>query len=311
MKHVNLQSLDTLCCIARLGTFHAAAQHLHTTQPTISGRIRDLETAVGVPLFQRQGRRMALTIQGRELIRKIEPLLLALDDALVSLDNPSAASGVVRIGAGEIVVSSWLPALIGQLKQLMPNVSYEIEVDLTVNMRHQLENGQIDIAIVAAPIVINQIESLSLGYVPMVWAIAPALKASVGKRRLPPGELLQRFPVWSLHRPSAIFPMTQAALKRFGVQTASIDTSNNIHSTIQMILHGCGIALLPKVLIQEHLRLGALELLSATLPEPKLEFVIAWNTEQAQSTIKHIVDMAVAASAFPKMRLIKSPRASP
>jgi len=300
MKHVNLQSLETLCSIARLGTFHAAAQHLHTTQPTISGRIRDLEIAVGVPLFQRQGRRMVLTIQGRELIRRIEPLLLALDDALVSLNNPSAVTGVVRIGAGEIVVSSWLPALIGQLKQQMPKLSYEIEVDLTVNMRHQLENGQIDIAIVAAPVVINQIESLPLGYVPMVWTIAPVLKDSVAKRRLSLGELLRYFPVWSLHRPSAIFPMTQAALKHFGVQAAGIDTTNNIHSMIQMILNGCGIALLPKVLIQEYLRLGALELLSPSLPEPKLEFVIAWNTEQAQSTIKHIVDMAVAASTFRK-----------
>jgi len=299
MKHVNLQSLDTLCCIARLGTFQAAAEHLNATQPTISGRIRDLETAVGVPLFQRQGRRMMLTIQGRELVRKVEPLLLSLDDALVSLENPSAASGIVRIGAGEIVALSWLPVLIGQLKQLMPKVSYEIEVDLTVNMRHRLENGQIDIAIVAAPIALNQVESVSLGRVPMSWTIAPALKASVAGRELAPAELLASFPVWSLHRPSAIFPMTTAALRDFGVETKSIDTSDNIHSIVKMITNGCGIALLPRALVQEQLARGELELLCPGLPEPDLEFVVAWNTEQAQSTIKHIVKMAVDCSTFP------------
>ncbi|WP_255592636.1 LysR family transcriptional regulator [Bordetella sp. BOR01] len=301
MKHVNLQSLDTLCCIARLGTFQAAASHLNATQPTISGRIRDLENAVGVALFQRQGRRMVLTIQGRELVRKVEPLLRSLDDALVSLDNPAAASGIVRIGAGEIVALSWLPTLVGQLKTLMPKVTYEIEVDLTVNMRHRLENGQIDIAIVAAPIALNQIDSISLGAVPMCWTIAPALKATVAERKLAPGELLAAFPVWSLHRPSAIFPMTTSALREFGVEADSIDTSDNMLSIVKMIVNGCGIALLPRVLVQEHLARGELELLCPKLPEPELEFVVAWNTEQAQSTIKHIVKMAVAISTFSGM----------
>src|SRR3546814_9833435 len=45
---------------------------------------------------------------------------------------------------------------------------------------------------------------------------------------------------------SAIFPMTTAALRNFGVETKSIDTSDNIHSIVKMITNGCGIALLPR-----------------------------------------------------------------
>ena len=67
MRRVSLTNLETLCWIARLGSFTAAAERLNATQPAISGRVRELEESLKVKLFQRRGRRMELTIQGREL----------------------------------------------------------------------------------------------------------------------------------------------------------------------------------------------------------------------------------------------------
>ena len=75
MSRVTIVNLETLCWIARLGSFTAAAERLNTTQPAISKRVKDLEDGLGVSLFHRQGRRMELTIQGRDLVQRAQPLL--------------------------------------------------------------------------------------------------------------------------------------------------------------------------------------------------------------------------------------------
>jgi hypothetical protein len=55
MPRPNLVHLETLCWIARLGTFTAAADRLHTAQSAISARMKELERSLGVPIFQHRG----------------------------------------------------------------------------------------------------------------------------------------------------------------------------------------------------------------------------------------------------------------
>jgi DNA-binding transcriptional LysR family regulator len=138
MGRVTIVNLETLCWIARLGSFTAAAERLNTTQPAISKRVKELEDAIGISLFQRQGRRMELTVQGRDLVQRAQPLLTRLEDVVVFHDNLSAANGVIRMGVGEIVAVTWFAELMTRLKRLMPGVHYELDVGLTVDMRHRL-----------------------------------------------------------------------------------------------------------------------------------------------------------------------------
>ena len=53
---MTLRQLEAFYWIARLGSFHAAARHLHVAQPSVSARVRELERHLGVPLFERSGR---------------------------------------------------------------------------------------------------------------------------------------------------------------------------------------------------------------------------------------------------------------
>ena len=65
MSRPTMSQLETLCWIARLGTFTAAAERVHTTQSAVSARMRELETALGVEVFHHLGRRAELTVGGR------------------------------------------------------------------------------------------------------------------------------------------------------------------------------------------------------------------------------------------------------
>ena len=152
INRIGLYHLETLLWIERLGTFAAAAQRLNTTQPAVSARVRELEAHLGASLFRREGRTMSLTPAGRKLVRDFGPLWGDLQGALLGCGGFGEASGVVRIGAGEIAAASCLPPFISSLKTDLPHVSLELEIDLTANLIQQLLTGRTDIAFAAGPI---------------------------------------------------------------------------------------------------------------------------------------------------------------
>ena len=300
MRRLSLTNLETLCWIARLGSFTAAAQRLNTTQPAISGRVRELEQSLRVKLFHRQGRRMELTILGRELVERAQPLINRLEDVVISLENPAAATGIIRMGVGEMVAVTWFGELMARLQRLMPRVTYQIEIDLTVNMRQKLELGQLDLAIVAAPLDSNRLTMDSLGGLDMLWVASPALRAAVRKSRMGVAETLGGFPIWSLPRPSYMQPMAVETLRRYGVAHSSINTCNSLQSMVEMVARGAGIAMLPENLVAAHIRRKELVILSPELPPQRLDFVIARHRDQDQAIIRHIVELALETSEFLK-----------
>lgn len=72
---------------ARLGSFHQAAQELHLTQSAISQQIRSLEELLGQPLFHRQGRSVALTDAGQDLLETTQQVLLQLAVGIQRLEQ--------------------------------------------------------------------------------------------------------------------------------------------------------------------------------------------------------------------------------
>lgn len=298
MRRLSLTNLETLCWIARLGTFTAAARRLHTTQPTISGRVRELEESLGVPLFQRRGRNSELTIQGRELVQRAEPVLRKIEDLALSLDNPQAASGIVRIGLGEIVAMSWFAGFLAELKRLMPKVIYEIEVDL--NMRQQLELGKIDLAITAVPVDSVRLVSMSLGSVKLLWVMSPGMVKS--KQLSSAKSLLEKYPVWTLSKPALVHSISLETLHRHGVRERNLNTCDHVLFLIETAVAGGGITLLPECLIRSHLAAGSLVSASAELRAEKLEFVIARNKDQDEPLVCRIMDLVHKASKFPGAR---------
>lgn len=298
MRRLSLTNLETLCWIARLGTFTAAAQQLNTSQPAISARVKELEQSLRVKLFHRQGRRMELTILGRELVERSQPLLNRLEDLVFSLENPATATGIIRMGVGEVVAVTWFADLMARLKREMPRVNYEIEVDLTVNMRQKLELGKLDLAIVAAPVDSSRVATTYLGSVYAHWLVAPALRAAVKKRRASVEQILDAQTVWCVGRPSHMYAMAIETLRRHGVALTNINTCNNLQSIVELVASGAGVALLPENLVAARIERGELVPLSSDLPPERLDFVIARHQDQGQAIIHHIVALAVETTAF-------------
>ena len=265
MPRITLLNLETLCSIAKLGTFAAAAQKMHASQPAISARVRDMEAVLGVALFRRQGRRMELTAQGRELVQMVDPLLKRLQGAVGGIDSVASTTGVLRVGVGEYAAVSWFPMFMARLRERMPRVSWQVDVDLTAALSDKLARGKIDLALLAGPIIGPEMHAEPVGRVRMVWVAAPALAGQISPS-LPDVERLQSQVIWSLSPSSATHAMTQSALHALGLSAHTICTCNHTVALLGLVTSGAGVALLPEIMVRGHLAKAELVLFAPTRP---------------------------------------------
>lgn len=287
MKRIALFHLETLVWIDRLGTFAGAAQRLNTTQPAISARVREIEEQLGVPLFQRDGRRMVLTARGRRLVEIAEPLRQGLEQALLEASDFAGATGSVRIGSGEIAAASCLPGFIAAIERDRPGVTLEIELDLTARLLQQLLAGTRDIVFLAGPVASPGIRTAPIGAVDLVWAASPAVVAAGGFAR--------PLPVWSLPDHSPLHAVTLEAFAPGGVRPRSLNTCNNVRTLIEIVACGQGAAVLPEIMVREELGAGTLVEVRKR-PERRIHFEAAIRSREGEAVVLDLFERAARLS---------------
>src|SRR3978361_2344775 len=147
----DFKAIETFLVVATLGSLRGAAQKLHTTQPAISQRIAQLEREVGVRLLQRDRRMVLPTPSGRQMMVYAEKLIGLRSEMLAVVGARSAMRGVLRLGVAETIVHTWLPQLVKSVNHAYPNLSLEIEVDITSNLTPRLFGMEIQLALMLGP----------------------------------------------------------------------------------------------------------------------------------------------------------------
>lgn len=250
MRRISLYHLETLLWISRLGTFAAAANRLNTTQPAVSARIRELERQIGFPLFERVGRLMALTVRGRQFVRECEPLWASIEQTLLQSGTPDGASGIVRIGAGEIAAATCLPPFLTALAADLPRVGFDVEIDLSHGLLQKLLAAGSDLIFLAGPIASPSIETHPIGEVGLIWIASPSVagRVAAGAASI----------FWLLHRHSPIHGIALASLAASGEARPAINNCNNVRTLIDIALADGGISFVPEIMVRDHLDAGRL-----------------------------------------------------
>lgn len=112
---------------AEEGSYSAAAKALGVSQPTIGRQIGELEQELEVALFERAGRGLVLTPQGRQLVRHVKAMADAAGQlSLASSGHAQSLSGTVRISVSEVVGALVLPEIVKLLHESEPGIELEI-----------------------------------------------------------------------------------------------------------------------------------------------------------------------------------------
>ncbi|MCL1630686.1 LysR family transcriptional regulator [Sporolactobacillus sp. CPB3-1] len=142
---MELLQLKYFQTVARMEHMTKAAQELSIAQPSLSQTIKRLEEEIGVPLFDRKGRRIKLNRYGRIFLEKAELAFSILQEGkqevvdLAKLNEDSISMAVMR--------SPIVPDLLSRFRRLHPFVRFRVKQISRATIQHQLENGEIDLCI--------------------------------------------------------------------------------------------------------------------------------------------------------------------
>lgn len=149
---LNLEQVRTFLVAAETLNFTRAARRLHLSQPAISQQIRELEGALGVSLFERRGRGLALTPAGADLAPRAQHLLAEARRTSDALDvYRGVPQGSLLLGAEPTPGVYLLPRLLGELSQRYPALKSSLHVKEGELLWPMLRSGELDLAVVETP----------------------------------------------------------------------------------------------------------------------------------------------------------------
>ncbi|KAF1052534.1 MAG: HTH-type transcriptional regulator GltR [Stenotrophomonas maltophilia] len=147
---MDLTSLAIFRAVAEEQSVTRAAQRLQRAQSNVTTRIQQLEEDLGVSLFLRDGKRMALTDAGRDCLRYAEQLLALADEARQAL-HPTRAQGTLRLGSMESTAASRLPRILADYHRACPEVLLEVTTGTSQALIDGVLERRLDCALVAHP----------------------------------------------------------------------------------------------------------------------------------------------------------------
>jgi DNA-binding transcriptional LysR family regulator len=170
---MELRYLRYFTVVAETRHFGKAAERLHIAQPPLSLAIRRLETELGVELFTRTTRQVALTGAGEVFRADAERILKAVDEAVTRVGRfASGAEGVLRIGLTGSASYRQLPTLARLVKREMPHVVLEVHTEmLTPAQEAALVERRLDLGVLRPPVRQEGIAHRTIAEEPLALAI--------------------------------------------------------------------------------------------------------------------------------------------
>jgi DNA-binding transcriptional LysR family regulator len=240
------------------GSVTRAAERLRVAQPSLSQTLRALERELGVALFDRVGRGVALTAAGHALVGPARQVLRAASEARDAVGGViELKAGIVELAALATLAVDPLAALIGRFRELHPGVSVRVvEPENADGVNSLVRDGTSELGIAHLGPRDDRLVYHSLGEQELLFAMPPGDEGSA-QRRLGARELA-RTPLVVSPPGTSTRSLLEQALAGMGV-TPQIAVETAAREAITpLVLAGAGAALLPAPIAREAERRGAI-----------------------------------------------------
>lgn len=289
MKHFSLAQLEAFDAICRLGTFHAAAAALNVTQPTVTLRIRELESALKTKLFVRRGRTATLSAEGEVISQYVAQGLLLLDEMEQQLRTGNPLEGSLRLGTNDMVAITCLPDIIQALKAAYPRLRVELKVATSMALADMLNTDKLDIAILADPQVKSHIKVAPLGLAEVAW-----VGSGMGRNHatvLRPKDL-QSVYVLTVPPPSTLNTIIQQWCSSQHTPAPALSTCNSIAIISRLVVAGVAMSVLPVCILSREIAAGSVVRYRHRRPMPPLQVCAAYRSTLKQATAASLIKVA-------------------
>lgn len=248
MPPMNLRFVEAFHWAVSLKSITRAAEKLHITQSALSSRIASLEAELGVVLLDRRERQFRLTAAGQRFQRLAVQLLALQRRVKEELGSSPTAPAVLRIGAIESVVHSWLTGWLKEMRKSRPGFELELTVDTSAVLADQVRRGAQDLVFTGMPVADNGVRNHSMAPMEMVFVGHKALHTErhYDLARLAQHDLL------TFLRGSQPHQTLMKLFQEAAVPVPRVHAVSSSSAMLQLVEGEFGIALLPRA-VTRHL----------------------------------------------------------
>lgn len=280
---MTLQQLRYFVAVADCGAFTRAATRCDVAQPSLSQQIARLEESLGMRLFDRIGRGATLTDAGRALLPRAREILAHVRDVEAHLEaDLDRGVGALAVGAIPTMAPYLLPCAIEAFGRRFPECDLTVREDLTERLVDALIDGNLDLAMMSAPIDNDLVELDVIAHEPLLLA-APA-GHDLARSGSATSADLRDAPVILLHEMHCLGQQMAefCAVKR--VARRIVCTSAQLATVQSLVALGMGVSLVPKMCADADTSKER-----AYLPfvrgGPSRPIAIAWRKDRSRSRV--------------------------
>lgn len=296
MKNVTFKQFRYLEALAEHGHFGRAAEACAITQPALSMQIKALEAELGAALFERDRRQVRLTSFGEEIALRARHILRSLDDLEdYARGARGGLAGKLRIGVIPTIAPYLLPSLVAELTRLHEGLDLHVRETLTPRLVQELNEGRLDMAIVALPVSEPSLTETALFTEDFVL-VRP--RADEGKP-VPNREALREMRLLLLEEGHCFRHQALSFCNRneHAAQPRDLLDASSLSTLVQMVEAGLGVTLVPEMAVAVETRSASVSVSRFPRPQPSRTIGMVWRrTSPLARQLTHISD-AVRASA--------------
>jgi DNA-binding transcriptional LysR family regulator len=253
MDRMEVRQLQMFRILAEELNFTRTAEPVHTVQSNVTAQIKALEEELGVPLFDRLGRRVTLTDAGQRFRPFAEQALAAMEEGQRAVKVGSEPCGPLRISAPESIVTYRLAQLLRKFRRRFPHVELIFRPHLDNALTVELETGKIDMVIDMRDGVSNPaVQSVPLR-MERIFLLAHGSHPLARQRTVKPQDLAGQNLLLT-ENGCGYRAKLDRLLAMQNIRPGHVTEFSSVEAIKQCVAAGMGIALLPAIAVAREIR---------------------------------------------------------
>ncbi len=246
---LNIKDLKYLVALADTGHFGKAAERCFVSQPTLSAQLKKLEEFLGVKLVERQPKNTQLTEVGRQIVVRARRMLDESEEIIaLARSNTDPFAGKLKMGLIPTIGPYLLPRVMPKMRKAVPQLGLMLYEYQTEALLKRLRDAEIDVGVMALPIVADGLESRALYEEAFTVALPThhplAAKSTIRVQDLKGQTLLL------LEDGHCLRDQALEVCSRVDVHESQDFRATSLETLRQMVVAGLGITLLPQMAVE-------------------------------------------------------------
>jgi DNA-binding transcriptional LysR family regulator len=286
---MNLRFVEAFYWVATLRSVSRAAEKLFITQSAMSSRIAALEEELGTLLLDRRDKSFRLTIAGTRFLTHAQKLLDLQRTAKAELSGGNVVGEqVLRVGAIESVMHSWLTEWLSALRKQHEGLAIELTVETTPLLLDHVHRGVLDLVFAAAPASAGNVSTAAMPSMPMVFIG----NSDRYQRKTYSAAETAAMDIMTFQRGSQPYVGLIDLLRESHIDGARIHAISSISAMVELVEANFGIATLPKTAATRLAKNRNVRVLSSALVLPPLTLFASYRADPASIDIPAAITLA-------------------